>query len=142
MDVMWATTLALIFHQIEADYLGNAAYLSACTPPMYIRRGASAILPESLAATSGTYQIRKLFIGKKSLRIVDVIPIRDMTAPEPTEREIAATSSIQQVYRNIFRYRRGAAKRGKAGLHAEIYALCATEVSRLVLTPGDIFISF
>ncbi|SJL03091.1 uncharacterized protein ARMOST_06437 [Armillaria ostoyae] len=139
MDVMRATTLALIFDQSQADCLGNVAYLNACTPPMYVRRGGSSILLGPLAATSGTY-IR--LSDKETVRweeeFVDVIPLRDMTftAPEPTEREIAAASLIQRVYRKVLRRRRVTAKRGKAALHAEIYASCTKEVSWLGDNPG------
>ncbi|KAK0245332.1 hypothetical protein EDD85DRAFT_895697 [Armillaria nabsnona] len=55
-DVIRATTLAFMFDRSEADdYLKHAAYFSMRTPPMYIRRGGSSILPELLAAMSGTY---------------------------------------------------------------------------------------
>ncbi|KAK0232764.1 hypothetical protein IW262DRAFT_1259156 [Armillaria fumosa] len=54
-DVIRATTLAFMFDRSEADdYLKHAAYFSMRTPPMYIRRGGSSILPELLAAMSGT----------------------------------------------------------------------------------------
>lgn len=144
MVVMRATTLALIFDQSQADYLGNVAYLNACAPPMYIRRSGSSILPDPLAATSGTYpwlsEEETVRWGEEFVDemdgIVDAIPIRDMTAPEPTEREIVATSLIQRAYRKALRRRRVAAKRGKAALHAEIYASCTKEVSRLGDNPG------
>ncbi|KAK0245294.1 hypothetical protein EDD85DRAFT_13428 [Armillaria nabsnona] len=145
MVVMRATTLALIFDQSQADYLGNVAYLNARTPPMYIRRSGSSILPDPLAATSGTYpwlseeetvRWEEEFVDEMK-GIVDVFPIRDMTAREPTEKEIAAASLIQRVYRKILRRRRRvAAKRGKAALHAEIYASCTKEISRLGDNPG------
>ncbi|KAK0440837.1 hypothetical protein EV421DRAFT_1905200 [Armillaria borealis] len=123
MDVMRATTLALIFDQSQADYLGNVAYPNACTPPMYIRRGGSSILLGPLAAMSGTYprlsdeetvRWEEEFVDETD-GIVDVIPLRDMTftAPEPTEREIAAAFLIQRVYRKVLRRRRVTAKRGK-----------------------------
>ncbi|KAK0443136.1 uncharacterized protein EV420DRAFT_1649415 [Desarmillaria tabescens] len=67
---------------------------------------------------------------------VNAIPVQDMTAPEPTEREIAAAFLIQRVYRRVLRHRRGIAKRGRAGLHAQIYASCTKEVSRLGDNPG------
>ncbi|KAK0506460.1 hypothetical protein EDD18DRAFT_1455776 [Armillaria luteobubalina] len=55
-DVIRTTTLAFMFDRSEADdYLKHAAYFSMRTPPMYIRRGGSSILPELLAAMSGTY---------------------------------------------------------------------------------------
>ncbi|KAK0456954.1 hypothetical protein EV421DRAFT_1755739, partial [Armillaria borealis] len=55
-DVIRATTLAFMFDRSEADdYLKHAAYFSLRTPPIYIRRGGSSILPELLAAMSGTY---------------------------------------------------------------------------------------
>ncbi|PBL01521.1 hypothetical protein ARMGADRAFT_984178 [Armillaria gallica] len=66
----------------------------------------------------------------------DAIPTQEMTVPEPTEREIAAASLIQQVYKKVLRHRRGVAKRGTGGLHAQIYASCTKEVSRLGDNPG------
>ncbi|KAK0475067.1 hypothetical protein IW261DRAFT_1495269 [Armillaria novae-zelandiae] len=55
-DVIRATTLAFMIDRSEADdYLKHAAYFSMRTPPMYIRRGDSSVLPELLAAMSGTY---------------------------------------------------------------------------------------
>ncbi|SJL05217.1 uncharacterized protein ARMOST_08583 [Armillaria ostoyae] len=66
----------------------------------------------------------------------DAIPTQEMTAPEPTEREIAAASLIQRVYKKVLRHRRGVAKRGTGGLHAQIYASCTKEVSRLGDNPG------
>ncbi|KAK0506583.1 hypothetical protein EDD18DRAFT_36674 [Armillaria luteobubalina] len=66
----------------------------------------------------------------------DAIPMQEMTAPEPTDREIAAASLIQRVYKKLLRHRRGVAKRGREGLHAQIYASCTKEVSRLGDNPG------
>ncbi|KAK0232752.1 hypothetical protein IW262DRAFT_1259998, partial [Armillaria fumosa] len=66
----------------------------------------------------------------------DAIPAQEMTAPEPTDREIAAASLIQRVYKKLLRHRRGVAKRGREGLHAQIYASCTKEVSRLGENPG------
>ncbi|KAK0444957.1 uncharacterized protein EV420DRAFT_1721599 [Desarmillaria tabescens] len=62
---------------------------------------------------------------------VDVIPIQDMTRPEPSEQEIDAAIQIQRAYRRVLSRRRGVAKSGIAGLHAQIYASCAKEVTRL-----------
>ncbi|PBK60014.1 hypothetical protein ARMSODRAFT_1026909 [Armillaria solidipes] len=98
------------------------------------------MLPEPLAAMSETYlwlpHVETVHweeeLDDEMDGIVDVIPIRDMTAPEPTGR---ATSLIQQIYRKVLRHRRGAAKRGKAGLHAEIYTSCIREVFRLSVNP-------
>ncbi|KAK0207928.1 hypothetical protein DFS33DRAFT_393620 [Desarmillaria ectypa] len=72
----------------------------------------------------------------EDVAVVDAIPAQDMTTPGPTEKEIAAASLIQRVYRKILRHRRGVAKRGMAGLHAQIYASCTEEVSRLGDNPG------
>ncbi|KAK0440850.1 hypothetical protein EV421DRAFT_767955 [Armillaria borealis] len=92
MDVMRSTTLAHIFDQSQAYYFGNAAYLSACTTPMYIRHGSSSILVlEPLAATSGTYpwlpHVETVYWEEEFVDemdgIVDVIP---------------------QVYRKVFRH--------------------------------------
>ncbi len=66
----------------------------------------------------------------------DAIPVQDMTAPDATEREIAAAALIQRVYRKILGRRRGVAKRGKAGLHAQLYTSCIGAVSRLGDNPG------
>ncbi|PBK60035.1 hypothetical protein ARMSODRAFT_898604 [Armillaria solidipes] len=66
----------------------------------------------------------------------DAIPVQEMTAPDATEREIAAASLFQRVYRKVLRHRRGIAKRGTAGLHAQIYAACTKEVSQLGDNPG------
>ncbi|KAK0440419.1 uncharacterized protein EV420DRAFT_1650550 [Desarmillaria tabescens] len=66
----------------------------------------------------------------------DAIPAQDVTTPEPTEREITAASLIQRIYKKVLRHRRGIAKRGMAGLHAQIYASCTKEVSRLGDNPG------
>ncbi|KAG7450840.1 uncharacterized protein BT62DRAFT_1001654 [Guyanagaster necrorhizus] len=67
---------------------------------------------------------------------VDAIPAHDTATPNPTERDIVAASLIQRVYRNVLRHRRGVAKRGTAGLHAQIYASCTEAVSRLGDNPG------
>ncbi|KAK0207963.1 hypothetical protein DFS33DRAFT_1379513 [Desarmillaria ectypa] len=67
---------------------------------------------------------------------VDVIPIQDMTRPEPSEQEISAAIRIQRVYRRILSRRQGVAKSGIAGLHAQIYASCTKEVTRLGDNPG------
>ncbi len=67
---------------------------------------------------------------------VDVIPIQDMTRPEPSEQEITAAIHIQRVYRRVLSRRRGIAKSGIAGLHAQIYSSCTKEVSRLGDNPG------
>ncbi|PBK59150.1 hypothetical protein ARMSODRAFT_1073595 [Armillaria solidipes] len=81
---------------------------------MYIRRGGSSMLPEPLAAMSGTHlwlphvetvHWEEEFVDKMD-GVIDVIPIRDMTAPEPTERaasliqrEIGKTSYAREVSR-------------------------------------------
>ncbi|PBK77543.1 hypothetical protein ARMSODRAFT_949477 [Armillaria solidipes] len=67
---------------------------------------------------------------------VDVIPIQDMTRPEPSEQETTAATHIQRVYRRVLSRRRGIAKSGIAGLHAQIYSSCTKEVSRLGDNPG------
>ncbi|SJL05199.1 uncharacterized protein ARMOST_08565 [Armillaria ostoyae] len=67
---------------------------------------------------------------------VDAIPVQEMTAPEATEREIAAASLIQRVYRKVLGRRRGVAKKGKAGLHAQIYTSCIGAVSHFGDNPG------
>ncbi|KAK0506408.1 hypothetical protein EDD18DRAFT_1455735 [Armillaria luteobubalina] len=67
---------------------------------------------------------------------VDVIPIQDMTRPEPSEQENTAAIHIQRVYRRVLSRRRGIAKSGIAGLHAQIYSSCTKEVSRLGNNPG------
>ncbi|KAK0506463.1 hypothetical protein EDD18DRAFT_32642 [Armillaria luteobubalina] len=61
----------------------------------------------------------------------EAIPAPDMTTPGRMEREIAATLLFQRLFRKVLRHRRGEAKRGITGLHAEIYASCIKEVSRL-----------
>ncbi|PBK59143.1 hypothetical protein ARMSODRAFT_1027641 [Armillaria solidipes] len=67
---------------------------------------------------------------------VDAIPTQEMTAPEPTDKEIVSASLIQRVYKKVLRHRRGVAKRGTGGLHAQIYSSCTKEVSRLGDNPG------
>ncbi|KAG7450801.1 uncharacterized protein BT62DRAFT_928080 [Guyanagaster necrorhizus] len=67
---------------------------------------------------------------------VGVIPIQDMKRPDPSEQEITAATQIQRVYRRVLSRRRGVAKGGRAGLHAQLYASCTKEVSRLGDTPG------
>ncbi|KAK0207600.1 hypothetical protein IW262DRAFT_1469183 [Armillaria fumosa] len=66
----------------------------------------------------------------------EAIPAPDTTTPGRMEREIAATLLFQRLYRKVLHHRRGVAKRGIAGLHAEIYASCIKEVSRLGDNPG------
>ncbi|PBK79680.1 hypothetical protein ARMGADRAFT_118281 [Armillaria gallica] len=66
----------------------------------------------------------------------DAIPAQEMTTPDATEREIAAASLFQRVYRKVLRHRRGIARRGTAGLHAQIHAACLKEVSQLGDSPG------
>ncbi len=66
----------------------------------------------------------------------DAIPAQEMTTPDATEREIAAAYLFQRVYRKVLRHRRGIARRGTAGLHAQIHAACTKEVSQLGDNPG------
>ncbi|SJL03053.1 uncharacterized protein ARMOST_06398 [Armillaria ostoyae] len=66
----------------------------------------------------------------------NVTPIRNITA---TEREIAATSLIQRVYRKALSHRQGVAKGGITGLRAQVYASCTKEISRLGDNPGIYF---
>ncbi|KAK0232768.1 hypothetical protein IW262DRAFT_22523 [Armillaria fumosa] len=66
----------------------------------------------------------------------DAIPTQEMVTPDATEREIAAASLFQRVYRKVLRHRRGIARRGTEGLHAQIYAACTKEVSQLGDNPG------
>ncbi len=63
----------------------------------------------------------------------NVTPIQNITA---TEREIAAASLFQRVYRKVLRHRQGVAKGGITGLRAQVYASCTEEVSRLGDNPG------
>ncbi|PBK60033.1 hypothetical protein ARMSODRAFT_966416 [Armillaria solidipes] len=75
-------------------------------------------------------------IASDDAEAVDAIPAPDATTPGPMEREIGATLLFQRLYRKVLRHRRGVAKRGIAGLHAEIYTSCIKEVSRLGDNPG------
>ncbi|KAK0198135.1 hypothetical protein F5146DRAFT_995722 [Armillaria mellea] len=67
---------------------------------------------------------------------VDAVDDNHMTRPEPSEQEITAAIHIQRAYRRILSRRRGIAKSGIAGLHAQIYSSCTKEVSRLGDNPG------
>ncbi len=73
----------------------------------------------------------------------DAIPVQDMTAPDATEREIAAAALIQRVYRKILGRRRGVAKRGKEQVSTLNYIPHASgRYPGSVITPDYIFACF
>ncbi|KAK0478174.1 hypothetical protein IW261DRAFT_1482258 [Armillaria novae-zelandiae] len=100
--------------------------------------------PSALKAISQTSELHtetSTHMGDDQTEEVEHLPhaetVRDedMTRPEPSEQEITAAIHIQRVYRRVLSRRRGIAKSGIAGLHAQIYSSCTKEVSRLGDSP-------